>query len=88
MPIVLLRVSHMDPMSTNQAASMVIIRPARQQRMKYARCPPAATHSALVRRQRECARASASRMGSAAGPVIWIGRVVRRTYLARFARDG
>jgi hypothetical protein len=32
--------------------------------------------------------ASASRMGSDAATVIWIGRVLLRTYLAGFAQDG
>jgi hypothetical protein len=37
---------------------------------------------------RELARATASRMGSAAATVIWIGRAVLRTYLARSAQEG
>jgi hypothetical protein len=43
---------------------------------------------ALVRRQRERARATASRMGSGAARVTRIGRAVLRTYLAVSAQDG
>jgi hypothetical protein len=43
---------------------------------------------AIAKRQRELAGGDRERMGSDAATVIWIGRVLSRTYLAGFAQDG